>query len=102
MPAYGSGVHAVVMALVVLVNLGVAGCVFADRSPRLGRDRRWVSVLVFGVLVNAAAFAYSQSAGLPVLTVSTAVSAALMALCLVSAAVDAVVSTRSPRPRAGS
>lgn len=94
MPAYGSGVHAVVMALVMLVNLGVAGCVLADRSPRLGKDGRWVSAPMLGVLVNAAAFAYSQSAGLTALMVNTAVSAALMALCLVSAAVGAVASAK--------
>ena len=84
-PTYGFGVDAVVTVVVavslLLLNLGVAGCAFADEpSPMMGRSGWWVSVLMFGALCSTLAFLYFRWADLPVLMVGAGASGALMTL----------------------
>lgn len=93
MPTYGFGVDVLVTVLVVLLNLGVAGCAFADDpSPMMGRSGWWMSVLMFGALCNTLAFLHFNSAGLPALMVGAGASGTLMTLWFASTMVDAVAS----------
>lgn len=80
-----------VAVLFVLLNLGVAGCAFADEpSPLMGRSGWWMAVLIVGALCSTLAFFYFRWADLHVLMVGAGISGTLMILWLGPTVADAI------------